>query len=198
MLSRTERENIEVTGVPVAVAILIWLWGITVSNIEMITDKKRQYKGIDWIIWDDERENNIKIDTKFHVKKAKKQSYTDYGVDLVSIEITKANGLKGWGINPKLENDYIIDIINNYGFYIIDSEKLHSFMADNYNKYPIMYKAKGKEDYRAVSVKELIAEEIIIDWIEWEEIEEVINMVREDESYKENIEPLLNKLITHK
>lgn len=198
MLSRTERENIEVTGVPVAVAILIWLWGITVSNIEMVTDKERQYKGIDWIIWDDERENNIKIDTKFHMKKAKKQSYTDYGVDLVSIEITKANGLSGWGVNNKLETDYIIDIINGYGFYVIDSVKLHDFTANNYNKYPIMYKAKGKEDYRAVPVKELIAEGIIIYWIEWEEIEGVINMVREDESYKENIEPLLNKLITHK
>lgn len=38
-------------------------------------------------------------------------------------------------------------------------------MANNYNKYPVMYKATGKEDYRAVDVKELIEEDIIVGWI---------------------------------
>lgn len=35
-------------------------------------------------------------------------------------------------------------------------------MIDNYSKYPIMYKATGREDYRAVSIKELMAEGIIL------------------------------------
>lgn len=198
MLTRKERELIEVKGVPVVMAILKYLWNVPMEDIEVVTDKERQWKGIDYIMWDKEREDNIKIDSKFHVNKAKKQNYTDYGVDVISIEVTKANGLKGWGINNKLENDYIIDIINGYGFYIIDSNKLHGFMANNYNKYPVMYKATGKEDYRAVDVKELIEEDIIVGWITWNEIEEIIKDVEGDKYYMDNIKPYLNKLITHK
>lgn len=198
MLTRNERERIEVKGVPVVMAILKYLWSVPMEDIEVVTDKERQWKGIDYIIWDEEREGNIKIDSKFHVNKAKKQNYTDYGVDVISVEVTKANGLKGWGINNKLENDYIIDIINGYGFYIIDSNKLHGFMANNYNKYPVMYKATGKEDYRAVDVKELIEEDIIVGWITWNEIEEIIKDVEGDKYYMDNIKPYLNKLITHK
>lgn len=198
MLTRNERERIEVKGVPVVMAILKYLWSVPMEDIEVVTDKERQWKGIDYIIWDEEREDNIKIDSKFHVNKAKKQNYTDYGVNVISLEVTKANGLKGWGINNKLENDYIIDIINNYGFYVIDSDKLHSFMANNYNKYPVMYKATGKEDYRAVDVKELIEEDIIVGWITWNEIEDIIKDVEGDKYYMDNIKPYLNKLITHK
>lgn len=198
MLTRSERELIEVKGVPVVMAILKYLWNVPMEDIEVVTDKERQWKGIDYIIWDKEREDNIKIDSKFHVNKAKKQNYTYYGVNVISIEVTKANGLKGWGINNKLENDYIIDIINNYGFYIIDSDKLHSFMANNYNKYPVMYKATGEEDYRAVDVKELMEEDIIVGWITWNEIEEIIKDVEGDKYYMDNIKPYLNKLITHK
>ncbi len=198
MLTRSERELIEVKGVPVVMAILKYLWNVPMEDIEVVTDKERQWKGIDYIIWDKEREDNIKIDSKFHVNKAKKQNYTYYGVNVISIEVTKANGLKGWGINNKLENDYIIDIINNYGFYIINSDKLHSFMANNYNKYPVMYKATGEEDYRAVDVKELMEEDIIVGWITWNEIEEIIKDVEGDKYYMDNIKPYLNKLITHK
>lgn len=198
MLTRTERERIEVKGVPVVMAILKYLWNVPMEDIEVVTDKERQWKGVDYIIWDKEREDNIKIDSKFHVNKAKKQNYTDYGVNVISVEVTKANGLKGWGINNKLENDYIIDIINGYGFYIIDSNKLHSFMANNYNKYPVMYKATGEEDYRAVDVKELMEEDIIVGWITWNEIEEIIKDVEGDKYYMDNIKPYLNKLITHK
>lgn len=198
MLTRNERERIKVKGVPVVMAILKYLWSVPMEDIEVVTDKERQWKGIDYIIWDEEREDNIKIDSKFHVNKAKKQNYTDYGVNVISVEVTKANGLKGWGVNNKLENDYIIDIINNYGFYVIDSSKLHSFMANNYNKYPVMYKATGKEDYRAVDVKELMEEDIIVGWITWDEIEEIIKDVEGDKYYMDNIKPYLNKLITHK
>lgn len=71
-------------------------------------------------------------------------------------------------------------------------------MANNYNKYPVMYKATGKEDYRAVDVKELIEEDIIVGWITWNEIEDIIKDVEGDKYYMDNIKPYLNKLITHK
>lgn len=195
-MDRKEREKIEIKGVPVVMAILLYLWEVGIADIEMVTDRKRQYKGIDYILWSEDKKENVKIDSKFHLKKARKQNYTDYGVDIISIEITKANGLKGWGINNKLETDYIIDIINGYGFYIIDSSKLHGFMIDNYSKYPIMYKATGREDYRAVSIKELMAEGIILYWVPWKEIEKEIEKINEDKHYKDTIEPLLNALIT--
>ncbi|WP_415337822.1 hypothetical protein [Clostridium perfringens] len=71
-------------------------------------------------------------------------------------------------------------------------------MANNYNKYPVMYKATGEEDYRAVDVKELMEEDIIVGWITWNEIEEIIKDVEGDKYYMDNIKPYLNKLITHK
>ena len=41
-------------------------------------------------------------------------------------------------------------------------------------------------------------EDIIVGWITWDEIEEIIKDVEGDKYYMDNIKPYLNKLITHK
>lgn len=42
MLTRNERERIEVKGVPVVMAILKYLWSVPMEDIEVVTDKERQ------------------------------------------------------------------------------------------------------------------------------------------------------------
>ncbi|MDU3664205.1 hypothetical protein ACSXAS_15820 (plasmid) [Clostridium perfringens] len=42
MLTRKERELIEVKGVPVVMAILKYLWNVPMEDIEVVTDKERQ------------------------------------------------------------------------------------------------------------------------------------------------------------
>lgn len=197
-MDRRSREEIEVAGVPYAVATIVESWeDVSINNVEMITEKQEQYKGIDYTI---KFGGDVvaKIDSKYHLHKSRKQKYTEHGVDVLSIEITKAGGLAGWGINEDLETDYILDIINGVGWYVIDAHKLREFMANNYKTYLVMYASEGREDYRAVSVKDLIANNIIIYFGSWVVIEDKAEEYKNgfDKEYNTRIKPLINGLIT--
>lgn len=54
---------------------------------------------------------------------------------------------------------------------MIDSKRLKEYMADAYEHYPVMYAAEGEEDYRAVSVADLMEYEVILYFKEFSEIE---------------------------
>lgn len=194
-LQRVDREKIEQIGVPYIVAAMVTDWETDIENIEMITDS-RQYKGIDYIISD--ATYRTVIDSKFHSKVSYKQKLTETGVDVISIEITKKNGSIGWGINPKLHTDYIIDMIYGVGYYMIDSRRLREYMADTYKSYPVMYSSEGQEDYRAVLVADLMEYEVILYFTEWEEIEnKALTYIRGYSSkYNEYIQPHIERLIT--
>lgn len=199
MLSRRDREEIEKTGVPYVIAAILDSWqnDITIENITMVTNRWEQYKGKDYIVTDEYR-NEIYIDSKYHRGKSYKQSYTDYGVNILSIEVTKANGRKGWGINTELKTDYIIEMIQGVGYYMINAHKLHEFMLDKYADYPTIYSNKGCEDYRGVPVEDLMEYEVIIYFQPWEEIaDKGLSFINgSNEYYNDNIEPLLKDLIT--
>lgn len=200
MLSREEREKLEREGVPYIVAVMVKDWeGIDISNIEMVTDRERQYKGIDYIIRDNYGNVTV-VDSKYHRKMSYKQRLTEYGVDVLSIEITKKNGMLGWGVNNKLATDYIIDMIHGLGYYMIDAKRLHEFMNDKYLQYPIMYSEEGYEDYRAVPVAELMEYEVILYYEEFGTVEDLGNYYKNgyDKIYNNNISVLADGLITNK
>lgn len=169
MLTKEERLKIEMEGIPYATTIIMNDWDIPIANIELITDKKKQYKGIDYIIQTNDN-CTINIDTKYHRKINRIQKRTTYGVDVLSMEIRKRNGYKGWGINKSLETDYIIDIIKGVGYYIIDARALHDYLNKHYECYPVAYRQKGQEDYRAVSVLDLWNNNIIVLYRNWKEV----------------------------
>jgi len=169
MLTKEQRQNIEMEGIPYATTIIMNDWSIPIANIELVTDREKQYKGIDYII---QTNDNciINIDTKYHRSISRLQTRTDYGVDVLSMEIRKHNGLKGWAINKNLETDYIIDIIKGTGYYMIDAKVLHDFLQEHYMDYPIAYEQEGQEDYRAVSVLDLWKYGAILYYRNWEEL----------------------------
>lgn len=184
---------------PYVIAAILDSWeeDIYITNITMVTNKWEQYKGKDFIITD-EYGNEIYIDSKFHKGKMYKQSYTEHGVNILSIEVTKANGRKGWGINTSLATDYIIEMIQGVGYYMIDSHKLHEFMIDKYTDYPTIYSNEGCEDYRGVSIEDLINYEVILYFQAWEEIETTaLTLINgSNDYYNSSIAPLVNDLIT--
>lgn len=81
---------------------------------------------------------------------------------------------------------------------MIDAHRLHEFMANNYKTYPVMYASEGKEDYRAVAVKDLIANNIIIYFGSWAVIEDKAEEYKSglNKEYNARIKPLINGLIT--
>ena len=197
-LSRREREKIEQNGVPYSVAAILNAWeDITLDNISMVTEKWEQFKGIDYILSDDNG-HEIYIDTKFHKGKMYKQSLTDHGVNILSVEIMKANGNKGWGINKALKTDYIVEVIGGIYYYVIDAKKLHEYMEEHYTDYPTIYSNKGHEDYRGVPVADLINNAVIVYYAPWEDIEETALSFSNgsNEIYNNKIIPLLDGLIT--
>ena len=148
--NRKDREEIERRGVPYIITAMVHIpfLKIQLENIIMITSKEEQILGIDYII--ETADNIIYIDSKYHL-------YKTYE-DLISIEITKANGRRGWGVDSTLATDYIIDFYSTpayTGYYVLDCHKLHTFMATNYTNYPVLYANAGEEDYRGVSIKDL-------------------------------------------
>lgn len=160
---RREREEIEQEGVPYIITAMIhvpWL-KIQLDDINMVTSKEEQILGIDYIIKTEE--DIIYIDSKYHTYKS--------ADDLISIEITKANGVRGWGIDSTLATDYIIDFYNTpayTGYYVLDCHKLHTYMQENYSKYSILYSNVGHEDYRGVPVKDLWLAGVIINAFRWD------------------------------
>lgn len=195
-LNRKERERIEKIGTPYIVAAMVTDWEAEIDNIEMVTDRFRQYKGEDFVISDSE--HRTVVDSKYHRGVAYQQELTDTGVDIISIEITKKNGRAGWGIDTTLNTDYIIDMIHGVGYYMIDSKRLKEYMADAYEHYPVMYAAEGEEDYRAVSVADLMEYEVILYFKEFSEIEnKAWAYIRGyDSKYNEKIQPSIDKLLT--
>lgn len=169
MLTKEERLYIEMEGVPYSTAIISRDWGIPITNIELVTDIDRQYRGIDYVIQTNDN-NMINIDTKYHRNINRIQKRTGYGVDVLSMEIRKRNGLKGWAIDDKLETDYIIDIIKGVGYYMIDAKALHWYMKKYYNYYPVAYSQEGQEDYRAVSVLDMLKHGVILYYRDWHEV----------------------------
>lgn len=199
-LSRKEREKIEQNGVPYSIAAILNSWeDVSLDNLTMVTDKWEQFKGIDYIL-SDNNGYEIYIDTKFHRGKMYKQSLTSTGVNILSIEITKANGKKGWGINKALKTDYVVEVIGGVYYYVLDAHKLHDYMEEHYLDYPTIYSNKGSEDYRGVPVSDLINNAVIVYYAPWEDIEETawsfIN--GSSEIYNDKIIPLLDELITGK
>lgn len=81
---------------------------------------------------------------------------------------------------------------------MIDSKRLKEYMADAYEHYPVMYAAEGEEDYRAVSVADLMEYEVILYFKEFSEIEnKALTYVRGyDSEYNEKIQPSIDKLLT--
>lgn len=199
-LSRKEREKIEQKGVPYSIAAILNSWeDVSLDNLTMVTEKWKQFKGIDYIL-SDNNGYEIYIDTKFHRGKMYKQSLTSTGVNILSIEITKANGKKGWGINKALKTDYVVEVIGGVYYYVLDAHKLHDYMEEHYLDYPTIYSNKGHEDYRGVPVADLINNAVIVYYASWEDIEETawsfIN--GSDKIYNDKIIPLLDELITGK
>ena len=199
-LSRKEREKIEQNGVPYSIAAILNSWeDVSLDNLTMVTEKWKQFKGIDYIL-SDNNGYEIYIDTKFHRGKMYKQSLTSTGVNILSIEITKANGKKGWGINKALKTDYVVEVIGGVYYYVLDAHKLHDYMEEHYLDYPTIYSNKGHEDYRGVPVADLINNAVIVYYASWEDIEETawsfIN--GSDKIYNDKIIPLLDELITGK
>ena len=199
-LSRKEREKIEQNGVPYSIAAILNSWeDVSLDNLTMVTNKWEQFKGIDYIL-SDNNGYEIYIDTKFHRGKMYKQSLTSTGVNILSIEITKANGKKGWGINKALKTDYVVEVIGGVYYYVLDAHKLHDYMEEHYLDYPTIYSNKGSEDYRGVPVADLINNAVIVYYASWEDIEETswsfIN--GSNEIYNDKIIPLLDELITGK
>lgn len=199
-LSRKEREKIEQNGVPYSIAAILNSWeDVSLDNLTMVTEKWKQFKGIDYIL-SDNNGYEIYIDTKFHRGKMYKQSLTSTGVNILSIEITKANGKKGWGINKALKTDYVVEVIGGVYYYVLDAHKLHDYMEEHYLDYPTIYSNKGSEDYRGVPVADLINNAVIVYYASWEDIEEMawsfIN--GSNEIYNDKIIPLLDELITGK
>lgn len=199
-LSRKEREKIEQNGVPYSIAAILNSWeDVSLDNLTMVTEKWKQFKGIDYIL-SDNNGYEIYIDTKFHRGKMYKQSLTSTGVNILSIEITKANGKKGWGINKALKTDYVVEVIGGVYYYVLDAHKLHEYMEEHYLDYPTIYSSKGHEDYRGVSVSDLIDNKVIVFYAPWEDIEETALSFAtgSDTSYNDKIVPLLDGLITGK
>lgn len=201
-LEKKERQEIEKEGVLYVIASIITAWREETENmdIELVTDKETQIKGVDYILKLGAEE--IYIDSKFHRAIMSKQRKDirilsdEYGcVPWLSIEVTKANGSEGWGRNEHLKTDYIIDMIKDNGYYVIDAYKLREYMAENYKRYEVAFKSKGKEDYRAVPVKDLMDNDIILFYEPWGAITSLVNILRDSSWYKNNIEPNLNKLI---
>lgn len=169
MLTRKQRKNIEMEGIPYATTIIMSNWDIPMANIELVTDAEKQINGIDYMIKANDN-SIVNIDTKYHRSINRIQKRTDYGVDVLSMEIKKHNGFKGWAIDKELETDYIIDMIKGIGYYMIDARMLHDFLQEHYRDYPIAYKQEGQEDYRAVDVIDLWKCGVILYYREWSEL----------------------------
>ena len=114
MLTKGERLKIEQIGVPYATAIICREWNIPIGSLELVTDIERQFKGIDYNIQTNDG-YSINIDTKHQRNISYKQKRTDYGVDWLSMEVRKENGLKGWGIAYNLLTDYLSYMGNGVG-----------------------------------------------------------------------------------
>lgn len=168
MLTKEERRTIEMRGIPYHTIIILRDWKVCIGDLELVLDKERQVKGIDYIVRTEEY--TVYIDGKHHEKMHYFQHITDYGVDALSLEITKACGLPGWAINEDLKTDYIIDSIEGIGYYMIDAKALHPYLREHYEDYPIGYSNEGLEDYRVVSTKDLIEQEIILYFTPWEDL----------------------------
>lgn len=199
-LSRKQREEIEQKGVPYSIACILNTWeGVSLDNLTMVTEKWEQFKGVDYKLSDDDG-TVINIDTKYHRGKMYKQSLTERGVNILSIEIMKANGKRGWGINRTLKTDYIVEVIGGVYYYVLDAHKLHDYMEEHYLDYPTIYSNKGSEDYRGVLVSDLIDNDVIVYYAPWEDIEEtaLAFATGSDTGYNDKIIPLLDELITGK
>ena len=159
MLSRDEREKIEKEGLLYGAGILSREWGVPLGDIEIVTDKDRQVKGIDLQI----TLNGLiyYVDTKHQSVVHKRQKLNEYGVDTLSIEVRKAKGQKGWGIDNSLLTHYLLYTVTGVGYYLIDSYKLREYMNKYYEHYEIAYNYEGLEEYRAVSVADLLYHGII-------------------------------------
>ena len=169
MLTREERLNIEKIGIPFAVAIIGREWQIPIGNLELVVDEARQYKGIDYEIKTNQGQT-IYIDTKHQAQVNRNQKRTAYGVDILSMEVRKECGLKGWGIDNNLYTDYLIYMVNGVGYYILDSKLLRSYLSKTYASYEYAYKPIGKSDYRAVPVLDLLENGIVVSYREWNEV----------------------------
>lgn len=187
--NRRDREEIERRGVPYIITAILnipWL-KIERENITLITSKEEQILGIDYII--ETADDIIYIDSKFHEYKHD---------DEISVEITKANGRRGWGLADTLATDYIIDFYNTSaytGYYVLDCHKLHTFMKSNYSKYSVLYANAGEEDYRGVPIKDLWKAGVIIYSRTLTDIN--IEDLKETWWYKNHIQPKLPLLIHH-
>lgn len=155
-MDRKEREKIEQQGVPYIInSLLDCIEDITLEDIELVTNKQQQYKGIDYIVC-----NKLYIDSKFHINKNNNKILT-----YIPIEITKSNGCKGWGIDTTLATNYILDFTMYHGYYVLDCQQLHKFMLSNYNKYASIYNQNGEEGHKhtkAVSIKDLEKANVIV------------------------------------
>lgn len=190
-MERSYREAIEREGVPyILTALMDCIEDIELDNIIMVTDYKTQIRGIDYAIKGDNKEL-VYIDSKFHLNNSNSS--------IMPIEVTKFNGLQGWGIDTTLSTDYILDLTKNYGYYVLDCHKLHSFMLQHLNKYPSIYNRhgeEGKKHTKAVPIQNLIEAEVIIYQKRWDDTMAINKKNIEASAYYKNyIEPKLNKLV---
>ncbi len=103
------------------------------------------------------------IDCK-HYGLYRQMKKTEYGVDVIPVEITKYDGSPGWGIDLDLQTDFIILRIGNYCSYIINSLALRCYLSKRIDKYPDMFEKREEKIVKAVSVEDLLKYHIIVNY----------------------------------
>lgn len=184
-MERKDRNLIELEGLPLSIVTLLKHYNIELEALQVIKEIRSQIRGIDFAINADDSPTMelIAIDSKYH-RKPNKRGTNGRDLKYISIEITKANGARGWGTNRSLVNNIIVDITKGYKAYIMDANALRWYMVKHHREYEILYNSKGYEDYRAVPVEDLKREGIIIDSIDLKDMEEEVENLKHSEAFK--------------
>jgi hypothetical protein len=150
------------------------LFGI-VDFTQRLLDTANQLDGIDIQIENTTTVENIiygpvtvkgttNIDCKHYGYYPTKMKKTEYGVDVIPVEITKYDGSLGWGIDPNIKTTYLIMRIDNYCSYVINSLALRRYLSNRIHIYENMFDNEKKKVVKAVSVKDLMDYHIIRDY----------------------------------
>lgn len=141
-------------------------WNKNFFLFNWVTDIEKDVQGIDLIgiieneiISEKEQENlGIKnltnnlfysvvfFDVKYRTKIYYYQKKTEYGVNILPIEISKRKvDKKGWGNDLTLKTHYIIYTIKDYCCYIINSLALRSFINGKEEQFPVVFTDEKKK-----------------------------------------------------
>lgn len=149
------------------------LFGL-VDFTQRLLDAENQLDGIDIQIENTTTVENIiygpvtvkgitNIDCKHYGFYPSKMKKTEYGVDVIPVEITKYDGSLGWGVDPNIKTTFLIMRIEEYCSYVINSLALRRYLSNRIHMYETMFDNEKKKVVKAVSVKDLINYHIIVD-----------------------------------